>query len=72
VFFTHTLSVFRFLPSLTMMHLCITQCTYWTPLHSHALSRAVVRNLFRERSTNRFLSHLRVTQVPPLNLVQWW
>src|SRR6218665_3579602 len=21
-----------FLPTLTMMHLCITQCTYWTPL----------------------------------------
>ena len=20
-------------PNLTMMHLCITQCTYWTPLH---------------------------------------
>src|SRR6218665_1167235 len=24
--------VFRFPPTLTMMHLCITQCTYWTPL----------------------------------------
>src|SRR6218665_2763339 len=31
VFFTYFLS-FSFLPSLTMMHLCITQCTYWTPL----------------------------------------
>src|SRR6218665_834557 len=28
----HTLCVFRFPPTLTMMHLCITQCTYWTPL----------------------------------------
>jgi len=28
----HTLPVFRFPPTLTMMHLCITQCTYWTPL----------------------------------------
>ena len=28
----HTLRVFRFPPALTMMHLCITQCTYWTPL----------------------------------------
>src|SRR6218665_4039528 len=27
----HTLRVF-FPPTLTMMHLCITQCTYWTPL----------------------------------------
>ena len=30
----HTLRVFRFPPTLTVMHLCITQCTYWTPLHS--------------------------------------
>ena len=29
--FLHTLRVF-FPPTLTMMHLCITQCTYWTPL----------------------------------------
>jgi len=25
--------MFSFPPSLTGMHLCITQCTYWTPLH---------------------------------------
>src|SRR6218665_1731735 len=31
--FLHTLCVFRFPPTMmTMMHLCITQCTYWTPL----------------------------------------
>src|SRR6218665_3840971 len=30
--FLHTLRVFC-PPTLTMMHLCITQCTYWTPLH---------------------------------------
>ena len=30
--FLHALCVFRFHPTLTMMHLCITQCTYWTPL----------------------------------------
>ena len=30
--FLHTLPVFRFPPTFTMMHLCITQCTYWTPL----------------------------------------
>src|SRR6218665_1573617 len=30
--FLHTLRVI-FPPTLTMMHLCITQCTYWTPLH---------------------------------------
>src|SRR6218665_2614620 len=30
--FLHTLCVFRFPPTLTMMHLCITQCPCWTPL----------------------------------------
>src|SRR6218665_2147593 len=30
--FLHTLCVFRFLHNLTMMHLCITQCTYLTPI----------------------------------------
>src|SRR6218665_1203360 len=30
--FLHTFCVFRFPPTLTMMHLCITQCTYWTLL----------------------------------------
>src|SRR6218665_3374823 len=31
--FLHTLRVL-FPPTLTMMHLCITQCMYWTPLPS--------------------------------------
>ena len=30
--FLYTFCVFRLPPTLTMMHLCITQCTYWTPL----------------------------------------
>src|SRR6218665_1543020 len=30
--FLHTLCVFCFPPTLTMIHVCITQCTYWTPL----------------------------------------
>jgi len=32
--FLHTLRVFRFPPTctFTMMHLCITRCTHWTPL----------------------------------------
>ena len=30
--FLHTLRVFCFPPTFTMMHLCITQYTYWTPL----------------------------------------
>ena len=35
-----TLYVFRFSSSLTMIHLCITQCTYWTPLRSRSLQWA--------------------------------
>src|SRR6218665_2336308 len=31
-FFTYFVCIFP-PPTLTMMHLCITQCTYWTPLH---------------------------------------
>jgi len=31
-FFTYFV-YFSFPPSLTMMHLCITECTYWTPLY---------------------------------------
>src|SRR6218665_1467232 len=30
--FLHTLRVIFSPPTLTMMHLSITQCTYWTPL----------------------------------------
>src|SRR6218665_3454886 len=30
--FLHTFCIFSFFPTLTMIHLCITQCTYWTPL----------------------------------------
>jgi len=30
--FLHTLRVF-FPHTFIMMHLCITQCTYWTPVH---------------------------------------
>src|SRR6218665_2365432 len=32
--FLHAFCDFRAPRTLTMMHLCITQCTYWTPLHS--------------------------------------
>jgi len=31
--FWHTLCFSFPPPALTMLHLCITQCTYWTPLH---------------------------------------
>ena len=33
-----------FPPTLTMMHLCITQCTYWTPLHISILLASVLFN----------------------------
>ena len=39
--FLHTLCVFGFPPTLTMMHLCITQCTYWTPLLQPTWSTAL-------------------------------
>src|SRR6218665_912598 len=41
----NTLCVFRFPPTLTMMHSCITQYTYWTPLHSsiHAHTYMYIR-----------------------------
>src|SRR6218665_545464 len=31
--FTYSTCI-SFPPTLTLMHLCITQCTYWTPLHA--------------------------------------
>ena len=31
-----------FPPYLTMMHLCITQCTYWTPLLTIRLRHSIV------------------------------
>ena len=34
VFFTYFMC-FSFPPTFSMMHLCITQCTYWTPLYIH-------------------------------------
>jgi len=39
--YLHTLCVFRFPPTLAMMHLCISQCTYWTPLPCQLLLRQV-------------------------------
>ena len=35
--FFYILYVYLPPPTLTMMHLCITQCTYWTPLLLHKL-----------------------------------
>src|SRR6218665_4042262 len=38
--FTYFMCI-SFPPSLTMMHLCITQCTYWTPLLPAYTSRLI-------------------------------
>jgi len=37
--FTYFTCIFP--PTLTMMHLCITQCTYWTPLNSNTFHCSV-------------------------------
>jgi len=39
----HTLCVFRFSPTLTMMHLCITQYTYWTTLSRTTSAQLIPR-----------------------------
>src|SRR6218665_1996298 len=53
--FLHTLRVFP--PTLTMMHLCITQCTYWTPLISGLFSQfwANCNALLGYYNRNRFI-----------------
>src|SRR6218665_1110384 len=45
VLFTYFIC-FSFLPSLTMMHLCITQCTYWTPLGKRNKKNNGIQNLY--------------------------
>src|SRR6218665_4016079 len=50
--FLHTLRVIS-PPTLTMMHLCITQCTYWTPLCvniNHRLSGSQILNILLKSS----------------------
>src|SRR6218665_997883 len=47
----HTLCVFRFPPTLTMMQLCITQCTYWTSLCECFLRRVLISVMFVTRYT---------------------
>jgi len=42
----HTLCVFRFPLTLIMMHLCITQCTYWTPLFKRTTAGILTRGMF--------------------------
>jgi|SRR6218665_1369091 len=37
----HTLCVFHFPPTLTMMHLCNTQCTYWMPLYMYVCTYVI-------------------------------
>jgi len=51
--FLHTLCVFRFPPTLTMMHFCIAQYTHWTPLPVDGtclgkVIKAICSTIFRE------------------------
>src|SRR6218665_2490655 len=48
---TCTFCVFRFPPTLTMMHLCITQCTYWTPVDMQTSSVMCQRNYSENKYT---------------------
>src|SRR6218665_2755767 len=59
--FLHALSVFRFPPTLTMMHLCITQCTYWTPLAENML-----KQLLRFKGSSNYDVHKRIRVLTPL------
>ena len=50
-----------FPPTLTMMHLCITQCTYWTPLPWPYL--VSIRPYYFPRLHKRQLLHWRISAV---------
>ena len=54
VFFTYFIC-FSSPPTFTMMHLCITQCTYWTPLASSSLQVSPLksRDTYRARNSER-------------------
>ena len=58
--FLHTLCVYRFPLSLAMTHLCITQCTYWTPL---------LLEIWYHQSSNRFWI-TREVQIQTTSIVQ--
>src|SRR6218665_3546872 len=47
--FLHAFCVFRFPPTLIMMHSCITQCTYWTPLAVYRIKSKNYLNLLSWR-----------------------
>src|SRR6218665_2694897 len=50
--FTYFMSI-SFPPTLTMMHLCITQCTYWTPLITSTTDK-------RENDIHSFIHSIRI------------
>src|SRR6218665_1864839 len=54
---------FSFPPSLTMMHLCITQCTYWMPLAKILIYLIHLNGLMFPGETAR-PSHLQISGGP--------
>src|SRR6218665_3869108 len=52
-----------FPPTLTMMHLCITQCTYWTPLRQ----RKTCCCPFRLSFVPNYISHSIVFDIVPVD-----
>ena len=55
-YFLHTLHVFHS-PTLTMMHLYITQCTYWAPLTTHFLVASLSECIVNVRFTMHYDNH---------------
>src|SRR6218665_1147552 len=45
-------------PTFTMMHLCITQCTHWTPLPPEGLRHRLVASGRRRLCTTALIIHL--------------
>src|SRR6218665_1293397 len=67
--FLHTLRVIS-PPTLTMMHLCITQCTYWTPLlDSTQIQRLQLIQNSLARAVTRTPRHHHIT--PVLKSLHW-
>src|SRR6218665_394131 len=73
--FLHTLRVFRFPPTFTMMHLCITQCTYWMPLQQRQSKdkqntvddyKKVIRNVRRQNGKFFLKRVIRKCSAPKL------
>src|SRR6218665_1617240 len=54
----YTLYVFSFPPNSTMMHLCITQCTHWTPLRTQGNNAALINGQCQNSLWRKLISTL--------------